>query len=243
MSPRPLAVALIAVATLGFPLPYLFHNWWRYLPETALLLLTCRVAFGPHWRERTGLRNDLAVAPVAFAVVTAAALVLVPKLTKSLGFVAAPGTHYFLRPVFAAFHALNEELVFRALPLLALRWSREHPRLASFAASVAFVAAHAAFYPLAFGGRLGAAALLSLFFLGIGLNAWCVARRSIGIPWAIHAGVNTALFGLHDYTTLAGKPVTQPQFFDAALGHPMLLGATALLAVSGLLAFRVSVRQ
>lgn len=231
---RGLATALVLVSATSFPLPYPFRNWWRYVPVTILLLLTFRVVYGDAWRIRAGLSHDRALALGLFVVVTAVACLAVPKLTNALGLVPMPETRYVGRPIFSIFHALNEELVFRALPLLAIPAARRHPRWASALAAIGFALAHAVFYPLVLGGPIGVLPLCSLFFLALGLNGWCVTRQSIGVPWAIHAGVNTALFGLHDFADGSGAVVKHAQFFEMVVGHPAVLAATVGLAISGL---------
>ncbi len=236
-------VALIFFAAALFPLPYVFRNWWRYIPETLLLLVTLRAVFGTEWRERMGLSRDGVASAVVFLLVTTLSLLLVPRLTDAYGFRPIDGSRYFLRPLFSLFHAFNEELVFRALPLLAFPWARLHRWKASIAAALVFSLAHAAFYPMALGGPVGPLTLASLFLLGLGLNAWCVARGSIAIPWAIHAGANIALFGMADYTDALGHTVSPARFFDSMLSHPAMFATTALLAISGAAAIYSSRRR
>lgn len=221
---------VVVLAAAAFPFPYLFRNWWRFLPETALLLLAVRVYAPDDWRRRAGLVGSFLPALLVFAGTAAVALVAVPWIAARQGLTIVSGSGYFLRPVFPVFQALNEEIAFRGLPLLGLGVAARHPRFASVLAATAFALAHAVFYPLSQGGALAPTTLLVLFLAAIGLNGWCLARRSIAIPWAIHAGWNVGLFGMGDYAT------SQARFFDALVGHPATLAIAAVLAVSGLIA-------
>ena len=235
------AAALVVVAAL-MPWPLMGpHHWWAFALATAAIVVALRLVLGPEWRASAGLKLSplqALLVLVAFAVVTAGALMLLRHIYESAGLrVTAPAIEDqagFL------FQALNEEILFRAL-LIGLVIQLARPAglipliLISLGLALVFPAAHFLLYrysnPLHL--ALSPLALLTLFLAGLVMNNLYLAFRHIGFSWAFHAGWNVVWLPAAVTDIATGQRLHEPQVFDRVLGAPVMAaiaGAAAMLS-------------
>jgi len=233
------AAALVVVAAL-MPWPLMGpHHWWAFALATAAIVVALRLVLGPEWRASAGLKLSplqALLVLVAFAVVTAGALMLLRHIYESAGLrVTAPAIEDqagFL------FQALNEEILFRAL-LIGLVIQVARPAglipliLISLALALVFPAAHFLLYrysnPMHL--ALSLAALATLFCAGVAMNNLYLAFRHIGFSWALHAGWNAVWLPAVFYDAPTGAILKEPQIFQRVLGAPAVVASACAMAV------------
>ncbi len=229
---------LIAALAAALPAPYLFANWWRFLPLSVAIVLGTRALQPEKFRSLLGLSGSATHWACAGGLLFAAYVgssTLIEYLANTQGMRLDPASAYLWRPLFPFFQTFNEEILFRAL-WLELALERTTRTIAvSLGSALFFTLLHAGFFPLTQGGPLSASACLSLFFFAVGANGLYLRFRSVALPWAIHVGWNLSLFGFGNFVWQAnGATLSQSAAFNAFVGSSLTVSLGAGLAALGL---------
>lgn len=224
---KPLWIALLIFSVLAFNYsPQI--AWWRSSLATA-----CVVTFGwCAWRKEffsySGLRITLreSLASIAVGViVTAGSFFAIRQICVSENVsMHAPSAFDWYHHLF---QTLNEEIVFGALPIFALRKSflKAKPWLISLLLAVAFSAGHLVFYTWFSREKEGLefAALEGLVLVGVIRNNLILRFDHIGYSWALHFGFIVALLGAPKIWKTGNTIVTETASFNLILGSPIVL--------------------
>ena len=132
------------------------------------------------------------------------------------------------------FQAWNEEIVLGALFLLPLVRRTKRPVLTSLTVAVVFAGLHVLLYGFGAHGRwLDPMAVATLVAVGALRNVLLLLTGHIGLAFALHAAWNVSMFAGVWYQVPGMWRLSEPQVFDAFLGQPAMVVATAVTAVLG----------
>ncbi|MEN8151620.1 MAG: CPBP family glutamic-type intramembrane protease [Planctomycetota bacterium] len=252
---RRILVGGIVAAWLG--LTYNPHwGWWISGLASTVILALGILAFGNRWPERLGLSTGARGALVflaATAVALPASIFLIDLVARDAGvsFSAAGILDNTTSLAFTLGQTFNEEVVIGALLLLTL--DRRFPaRRGPIAVGVAalFACMHVALYAsphrvILYGAEpfvLDPLTILSLFAVGVLRNNAILARGDIALAWAIHLAFNIPFFVGHIWSADGDPPLTEPEQFDAILGHPWMAALTVVLAAASFGLYRLNRR-
>lgn len=214
--------------------------WWRSSVATAFVLFFGYCAWRKQFRTTCGLQIGVkqCLSSIGIAsVVTSCSFLIVQRIcvSENVSMYRPSMTdwyHHF-------FQTVNEEIVFGALPIFALRksFSKANPLLFSLLLAVAFSAGHFAFYGWFSREKetLEIAALASLFFIGVVRNNLIVRFNHIGYSWAIHFGFIVALLGAPKIWNASNTMIAEVETFNLFLRLPIVL---ILLSISAAASFR-----
>jgi hypothetical protein len=239
MSNRPVSwpvwkrLSWLTALAFVFLLPYVQLEQWGFPHSTAALLALLLLRHRRRWLDRAGIpTRPRAIAATRGLLVLLWVLfrhVLVPGLAERRGLALDPwpaaGVAAF------GFQALNEEVVLGALPLFALVRRCSRPRLVAVALAIAFTALHWLLYRYgSLASPVQPATLAALLAVGVVRNAAILLAGHVGYAWALHAAWNLAMFAGTWRLEATGATLSEPEVLDALVGHPVVLGGTALLA-------------
>ncbi len=209
--------------------------WWRSSLATGFVLIFGWCAWRKDFRGYAGLRIDLReiFASIAVgAIVTIGAFLVVRRtcISENISMYSPNGFdwyHHF-------FQTLNEEIVFGAQPLFALRRTRlgTNAILISLALASAFSGGHYVFYRWLTQekGSLELLSLAGLFLVGAIRNNLILRFNHIGFSWAVHFGFIVAMLGVPKVWRFSNTFVSEPQAFNLILGSPAIFLALLVLA-------------
>ncbi|MEZ6009297.1 MAG: hypothetical protein R3F05_16260 [Planctomycetota bacterium] len=203
------AVALLAWGAL---------RWGRAMSDRMALPRTA-----PEWAATVGLGLGLGALFLLWVVPTLAD-------AQRLGLLPWP-RHVQAQLLFQAW---NEEIVLGALFLLPLVRRTKRPVLTSLAVAVVFAGLHVLLYGFGAHGRwLDPMTVATLVAVGALRNVLLLLTGHIGLAFALHAAWNVSMFAGVWYQVPGMWRLSEPQVFDAFLGQPAMVVATAVAAVLG----------
>ena len=234
----PWRIAVLSVLVLGlFLLPYVQLPAWDYAASSLLIVALLAWRYGSGWRQRIGLglsRRGAAIALVTFAACWwLFAFVIVPWLLPYEQWRLEPwaGPRRFRH----VFQVLNEELVLGAWLLFALETRVRHRVLLALGTGGVFGFLHFALYY--FGSQqssLQLTTVLTLISVGALRNALILGSRHIGHAFAVHCAWNLVMFSGAWVERASGRPLREPELFDALLGAPVMLCLSSTAAACAL---------
>lgn len=217
----------------------------RALIGSVLIGVIARMAWPARWKDQLGLRMPLqdglwaiALAPILMS--------LLYGVVKTI----ANAQDIFYQPAWSQYgifdslylhtlgQTLNEEMLFGALILYAMRCKFNQGYLLPIAALVAacFSLLHYIFYRWivlpGYSGILTLGTLFVLFAIGVLRNVLILRKNHIAYAWSLHFSINlVGLIGLYRFSN--GRKLCEPEVFNFILGSQaaILLSLVVLVAV------------
>lgn len=209
--------AFLSPYTLGWN-----WDWWKFIPATAAIIASCRVAAPTSYQEILGIKitPKLIYLSLAIGLITFFfARTMIDSILLPLGFIHSNTSKHLGWRYLSVFQVLNEEMIFRATALNFLVEKLKGEFKANLAGATIFAGLHYALYQ--FGpesDQLTTSAIISLFAFALACNEFFLMTKSIAIPYAMHLGWNIHKFGNYWIFSSTGEPLSEARGFNLIEG-------------------------
>jgi hypothetical protein len=210
---------------------------------SALIMVIARAIWPEDWKDWLGLRigaRDAVLAIVITPMLMALLYGMIRSIANAQDILYQPPIvkHGIIAPIYlhTLGQTLNEEMLFGALLLTALRGRFPRGRSLYIAGIVAFCFSllHYVFYRWIvlpnYSGILTLGALFVLFAIGISRNTLILKAGHIAFAWSLHLSINiVGLLGFYQFES--GYKLSEPQVFIHILGsqNAVIMSAFVLM--------------